>query len=408
MESQAHCNCCGRGGYCLSEAILAWLISRASDVWYVMTVTYVLIVGFSAFSSFLCVDAAQFSEKLASIMKKILLISEVASLGRAFERYVSTHKDEMTRRRVSVTSYGVNSARLRGMITSVPDESQCADGDETGEFVDVADAKYVIDPDDRHPMTGALSQTQKGRILTLLGQWSEPTLAEKKTDASPTVNEVLQFRRALEYLHTSYPFSRSFGLADRRETTIESSQEVYERLLLRSPDPDTLNFDVIALLGVDRDGELDCDKLKALIKLFRPDRDGTMECVDFVKSVDGVYKELRLLRASVANSSKIDRAFETIFNLVFYSILFCMILSQLGYDPLALFLSISGVILAFAFMIGSASSKCKSNTLARGRIFEISLTACSKLLRTQKILRVSCLFSHVDRTRSATGLLYRE
>lgn len=35
----------------------------------------------------------------------------------------------------------------------------------------------------------------------------------------------------------------------------------------------------------------------------------------------------------------------------------CVILSQLGFDPLALFLSISGVILAFAFMIGSASSK---------------------------------------------------
>eukprot|EP00977_Amphora_coffeiformis_P029733 scaffold42631_cov168-Amphora_coffeaeformis.AAC.1 len=300
---------------------------------------------------------AQFSEKLASIMKKILLISEVASLGRAFERYALTHKDDMTRRRVSVTSYGVNSERLRGMITSVPDESQCADGDEATEFVDTADAKYVIDPDDRHPMTGALSQTQKGRILTLLGQWSEPTLAEKKTDTAPTVNEILQFRRALEYLHTSFPFSGSFGLADRRETTIESAQEVYGRLLLRSPDPDTLNFDVIALLGVGRDGELDCGKLKDLIKLFRPDRDGTMECVDFVKSVDEVYKELRLLRASVANSSKIDRAFETIFNLVFYAILFCLILSQLGYDPLALFLSISGVVLAFAFMIGSASSK---------------------------------------------------
>jgi hypothetical protein len=34
-----------------------------------------------------------------------------------------------------------------------------------------------------------------------------------------------------------------------------------------------------------------------------------------------------------------------------------IILSQLGFDPLALFLSVSGVVLAFAFMIGSASSK---------------------------------------------------
>ena len=72
---------------------------------------------------------------------------------------------------------------------------------------------------------------------------------------------------------------------------------------------------------------------------------------------DIVFLLTTTTRASVANSSKIDRAFESIFNFVFYAILFCLILSQLGYDPLALFLSISGVILAFAFMIGSASSK---------------------------------------------------
>ena len=41
----------------------------------------------------------------------------------------------------------------------------------------------------------------------------------------------------------------------------------------------------------------------------------------------------------------------------FYAVVICVILSQIGYDPLALFLSISGVILGFAFMIGSASSK---------------------------------------------------
>jgi hypothetical protein len=34
-----------------------------------------------------------------------------------------------------------------------------------------------------------------------------------------------------------------------------------------------------------------------------------------------------------------------------------VLLSQLGFDPLALFLSISGVVLGFAFMISTASSK---------------------------------------------------
>ena len=35
----------------------------------------------------------------------------------------------------------------------------------------------------------------------------------------------------------------------------------------------------------------------------------------------------------------------------------CVTLSQLGFDPLALFLSLSSVIVAFAFMIGTASAK---------------------------------------------------
>ena len=118
-----------------------------------------------------------------------------------------------------------------------------------------------------------------------------------------------------------------------------------------------MNFDVIALLGVDQKGDLDQEKIKDLIRLFRPDRDGTISLLDFVKSIDIVYKELRMLRASVANSSKIDQAFENIFNVIFYTIVGTIILSQLGFDPLALFLSISGVVLAFAFMIGSASSK---------------------------------------------------
>ena len=307
-------------------------------------------------------------------MKRILLVSEVASLGRAFERYVYTRKEE-ERRNVSVTYYGVKQERLRGMIDAVPEEELVGEREAS---IDISDAKYVIDPEDRHSMTGQLSERQKARILYLLvqptdprgkeserqkarilyllGQWAEPTLAERD-HVTPTVGEILQFRRALEYLRTPYPFSGSFGLADRRETTIESAQYVYQRLLLRSPDHEMLSFDVIALLAVGQDGELDSEKVKNLIKVFKPDRDGTMKCVDFVKSVDEVYKELRLLRASVANSTKIDRAFESIFNSIFYVILICLILSRLGHDPLALFLSISGVILAFAFMIGSASSK---------------------------------------------------
>ena len=50
-------------------------------------------------------------------------------------------------------------------------------------------------------------------------------------------------------------------------------------------------------------------------------------------------------------------ALESIFNYVFYVVLACVILWILDIDPFALFLSLSSIILAFAFMIGSASAK---------------------------------------------------
>jgi hypothetical protein len=71
----------------------------------------------------------------------------------------------------------------------------------------------------------------------------------------------------------------TFMLADTRENTIQSSQEVYRRLQLRSPDEEKLKFETIALIAVRRDGTLDETKLKDLVRLFRPDRDGSLSMV---------------------------------------------------------------------------------------------------------------------------------
>lgn len=57
------------------------------------------------------------------------------------------------------------------------------------------------------------------------------------------------------------------------------------------------------------------------------------------------------------NSQKIDKSFEKIFNVLFYFAIACVILNVLGYDPIAVFLSLSSVVLAFSFMISQASSK---------------------------------------------------
>lgn len=98
----------------------------------------------------------------------------------------------------------------------------------------------------------------------------------------------------------------------------------------RTPKATSLPFETIALLAMDSDGILNQDLTKSLVKLFRPDRDGNLSMLDFVKSVDKVYKEFRLLDATIENSSQIDRAFERIFNVLFYTVVVCVTLSQLG------------------------------------------------------------------------------
>ena len=171
-----------------------------------------------------------------------------------------------------------------------------------------------------------------------------------------TISAVLSFRKALTFIQRRYPFSYSFGPAHTREECIDSAQQVYLRLTKNDQLNETLHFETIASLAVE-ENKLNQEKAKALVKLFRPDREGRLTMLDFVKSIDSVYKDFRLLSASIENATSIDRSFESIFDIFFYMVVASIVLSRLGFDPLALFLSLSSIILAFAFAISSAAAK---------------------------------------------------
>lgn len=142
---------------------------------------------------------------------------------------------------------------------------------------------------------------------------------------------MLRFRNALTFIQKRYPFSYAFGPADSRELCVDSAQKLYYRLLQRTRSEEILPFETIALLTLGDDGTMmDQQKAKDLVKLFRPSREGYLTMSDFVKSVDAVYREYRLLSASIVNSSQIDAAFENIFNSVFYIIVAIFTLSALG------------------------------------------------------------------------------
>lgn len=168
------------------------------------------------------------------------------------------------------------------------------------------------------PQPGYQRQTSSNiKMKNLLDRWDEPVNKMDKA-VPPSIHDILQFRKALSYLDDSHPFSESFGPTETRDQCIKSSQKVFKRLLNFVPGETVLPFDVIGSIAMDEDGVYDRDVSLALVRLFRPNRDDCLTMLNFVQSCDWMYKKVRYLRASVANSTLIDRVLEHDFNVLFY------------------------------------------------------------------------------------------
>lgn len=216
---------------------------------------------------------------------------------------------------------------------------------------------FILDPNYSDSGREIVSPSEKAKIDELLGAWEEPD-SEAGIVESASISNVLEFRNALAKLDKPYMLGIAWGDVSTREKMICTSQIVYRKLRRLSSNPEeSLQFDVLAALTEQLDGTLHPNELKHLIRLLRPDRHGHLSLAEFVKSVDAVYKEAKLVQASVKNSEKIDREFEKALNIPFYTVVTCIILSQIGLNPLTLFISLSPLILGFSWMIGSASSK---------------------------------------------------
>jgi hypothetical protein len=167
----------------------------------------------------------------------------------------------------------------------------------------------------------------------------------------------LEFREAVDYLGGDKSFSISFGLADTRKHCMESAVKVYKHLLLKNPEQTVLHFDTLLVLASGDDGSLDLEKARSLIRLFRPDCDGNITMLHFLKACDKVYKRLRLFRATVVNSNQLDDALEIILNIFFYALLTCLILDLFAINPTQIFLLTASLTAPISFTIGSTSSK---------------------------------------------------
>lgn len=195
-----------------------------------------------------------------------------------------------------------------------------------------------------------------GTIFPLLERWQEPDDKGRKSMA-PSLHDILQFKKAIGWLDSDVPFSPAYGSASSRKACVKNAVKVYRRLLRYTPDQQRLPFDVIGALAYGEDGEMDEEGAIDLLRVFLPDKDDTLSMLAFVQSCDNVYKQLRFLRASLSNSSKIDSVLENIFDITFYSFLGLVALAVCGFNPWPLLVSFSTLTVSFSFAFGSSIAK---------------------------------------------------
>jgi hypothetical protein len=248
----------------------------------------------------------RYSEDLARVMSQAILVGKVAGLAR-----------DIVRSNVCYDDFGLP-----------PSSANYDLGDEENSPMNPATTgRAALRP---NMFAGVDESGVKLQIDALLGEWEEPE-AQRELDVrfdrpcfvaplvqiaqsvfaafvssqeDPTIASIAQFRQSTAYLNTPLPFGAAFGPATTRQEVIEATETLYNNLMSSLPDRGILTFDLLALLAVQDSGEIDLSLMRNLIKLFRPDRDGNISLLDFAKSIDACYKEMRVLRASIFNSSK--------------------------------------------------------------------------------------------------------
>uniref|UniRef100_A0A7S4AWZ7 EF-hand domain-containing protein n=1 Tax=Pseudo-nitzschia australis TaxID=44445 RepID=A0A7S4AWZ7_9STRA len=230
----------------------------------------------------------------------------------------------------------------------------------------------------------SMTYSQTTKIRDLLGEWEDLSLAESTKVEVPSLSSIVQFRSSCQVLDSPYPFSQAFGYARTRYEVMDCSERVYKNLmeiqkqmenfehgrtynederssLSSSSEGDhhpVLKFQTLALtlVGKKHRKTIDQQKLKKLISMFRPARNGDITLLEFCKSIDTVYKGIRKLRASIANDGKMNIASERIINIIFYFIMTWFGVGAIGIDPIALVGLLGSVAISVSFMIGGASS----------------------------------------------------
>lgn len=120
-------------------------------------------------------STVHYAVDLSKVMKKIIMLGRVAALANDIEQRVSTHGAAYFSR-----SRFMNPTRDR--IYSIMNDTSYEDDDNDDSLLrdgaasnpDEDDSPFVIDVQEKSPVTGQLTDEQKLKIARLLGAWEEP------------------------------------------------------------------------------------------------------------------------------------------------------------------------------------------------------------------------------------------
>lgn len=292
------------------------------------------------------VSYVRYAEKLSQILKDQLLISRVAKKAR-FEYYSEMKGSDMDDNsvlgfwyrageedQVSMMHGSLNGSMHAFTMDNSPNLGPTpAPGKKKGKAHRRTYTSMSVE-------SAGLTKEQTETIQELLGEWEDLELSDGIMDTDADLSAIIQFRASLGVLESNMPYSPAFGIARTRKEVIEGSERLYNMLLKKQQYLETnflplhvpaeLRFHTIALTALKISGDFDRKQCKALMKLFRPGRDGTMSKLEFCKSIDEQYKELRKLRASIVNEGKVNIASERIINFIFYGVMVIIGLGVLG------------------------------------------------------------------------------
>jgi hypothetical protein len=312
-----------------------------------------------------------YKPKLEDILQDIIVITEIAELGA--EADTLPDEGELLLDTKELVEDNIEGRSRVGIVrwSSVKfTDTDRADSDD-GVMLELDRTMYASPVGDETKKTAAegphvRSQTPSTvyksgssgliKIKNLLDRWDEPVNKLDKTTES-SVNDLLKFRKALTYMDLEHPFGEVFGPASTRDELIKSAQVLYQRLLKLSPGSHHLPYSLLSVLSENADGTVDMTMKKSIGNLFRADANGEIPILAFIQNCDVVYRRLRYFRASVGNSSVIDKVLENIIDGFFAFGLTVVILSLLNFDPWPLLVSVSTLLVSLAFAIGPTAAK---------------------------------------------------